>query len=224
MMFRWVKAAVLVGVCIGVPAFGQDVASGPAAAPAGSNMGVLQPAVMNLQQALDSLRVDKWKASKEVKATTADNIGSIRRDVEGTLPGLVTAADAAPGSLSAMLLLSRNVGALYDVVLRVTVIAESAAPADQADALEKSLSGLEGARRTLADRQQQMAAAQEARLGDLQKQWNARPAVAAACPPVAVPVPEKSASTTAAKRKKKVVKPAAKSPAPSAKPAGSGGS
>jgi hypothetical protein len=187
-------------------------------------MGVLQPAVMNLQQALDSLRVDKWKASKEVKATTADNIGSIRRDVEGTLPGLVTAADAAPGSLSAMLLLSRNVGALYDVVLRVTVIAESAAPADQADALEKSLSGLEGARRTLADRQQQMAAAQEARLGDLQKQWNARPAVAAACPPVAVPVPEKSASTTAAKRKKKVVKPAAKSPAPSAKPAGSGGS
>ena len=219
-LIRAVSGLMLVGP---FAAFGQGDASGRAALPTGTNMGILQPAMMTLQQAMDSLRVDKWKASKDMKAETIDNITSIRRDVEGTLPGLVTAADAAPDSLTAMLSLSRNVGALYDVVLRVTVIAESAAPADQNDVLEKSLSGLENVRRTLADRQQQMAANEEAQIGDLQKQLNARPAVAAVCPPVVTPAPA-TASATTARRKKRVVKPAAKAPAPSAKPEGAGAS
>jgi hypothetical protein len=218
MMLRLVKVTVVVGLWMGLRALGQDAANG--AAPAGTNMGVLQPAVMSLQQTMDSLRVDKWKASKDVKAATTDNIGSIRRDVEGTLPGLVTAADAAPGSLVAMLPLTRNVGALYDVVLRVTVIAESAAPGDQADTLEKSLRGLESARRTLADRQQQMAANEEAKVGDLQKQLSARPVVAPACPPIVAAAPAKTSAATT--RRKKATKPAAKTPAAEAKPAGSG--
>jgi hypothetical protein len=218
MMLRLVKVTVVVGLWMGLRALGQDAANG--AAPAGTNMGVLQPAVMSLQQTMDSLRVDKWRASKDVKMATTDNIGSIRRDVEGTLPGLVTAADAAPGSLVAMLPLTRNVGALYDVVLRVTVIAESAAPGDQADALEKSLRGLESARRTLADRQQQMAAAEEAKVGDLQKQLSARPVVAPTCPPSVAAAPAKTSATTT--RRKKETKPAAKTPAAAAKPAGSG--
>ena len=183
-------------------------------------MAVLQPAVMSLQQAIDALRVDKWKASKDLKAATTDNIVSIRRDVEGTLPGLVTAADAAPGSVTAMLPLSRNVGALYDVVLRVTVIAESSAPGDQTEALEKSLSGLELARRTLADRQQAMAVAEEAKVGDLQRQLSTRPAVAAACPPVIMPTQPRTTSATAVKRKKKAVP--KKAPSAAAKPSDAG--
>jgi len=216
MMLRLVKVTVFAGLWMGLSAFAQDAAGGAAAA--GTNMGVLQPAVMTLQQAMDSLRVDKWKASKDVKAATADNIGSIRRDVEQTLPGLVTAADATPGSLAAMLPLTRNLGALYDVVLRVTVIAESAAPGDQADALQKSLSNLESAKRTLADRQQQMAVTEESKAGDLQKQLSARPAVAAVCPPVVAAVPVK---TPAASAKRKKVAPK-KTSGVAAKPAGSG--
>ncbi len=164
-------------------------------------MGVLQPAVLSLQQTLDALRVDKWKASKDLKAATTANVESIRRDLEGALPGLTTAADASPASLPAALALSRNVGALYDVAVRVTVIAESTAPGDQADALGRSLSGLESARRTLADRMQQMAAAQDAKVADLQKQLNTRPAVAPVCPPVVAATPPRK---TPAKRKKTV--------------------
>lgn len=196
----------------------QDSGTTANAAPAVTNMAVLQPAVLSLQQAVDLLRVDKWKTSREVKAATTDNIGSIRKDVEGTLPGLVTAADAAPGSLTAMLPLSRNVGALYDVVLRVTVIAESGAPGDQAQALEKALNGLESARRSLADHLQQMAASDEARAGDLQKQLNARTTVAAVCPPAAGATPVKAAADPE-KRKKKVARPAKTTAAPP-KPAG----
>ena len=221
MMFWFAKVTVAVSLGMAVSAGGQDAGNGAAGAPAGTNMASLQPAILRLQQAVDSLRVEKWKATKELKAATSDNVGSIRRDVEGTLPGLVTAADAAPGSLTAMLPLTRNVGALYDVVLRVTVIAESAAPADQADALEKSLSGLETVRRTLADHQQQMASLQETKVGDLQKQLSSRPEIAAACPPVMTPVPVKSPST-AVKKRKKVAKPAATTQPVQAKPAGSG--
>jgi hypothetical protein len=218
MIFRLLVTTVLAGLGFGISAGAQDPASGAAPAPV-TTKEVLQPAVMSLQQAIGALRVEKWKASKEVKAATTDKIGSIRRDVEGTLPGLVTAADAAPGSLAAMLPVSRNVGALYDVVLRVTVIAESAAPGDQADALAKSLSGMESARRTLADRLQQLAAAEEAQVEDLRKQLNARPAVAAVCPPVASGAAAKTAPAAGAKRRKKAVKPAAKpagSPVPAA--------
>jgi hypothetical protein len=212
MMLRLAMAAIVGWVGMGIPAGAQAPATGAAALPA-TNLGVLQPAVMGLQQTMDTLRVEKWKASKEVKAATAENIGSIRRDLEGTLPGLVTAADAAPGSLAAMLSLSRNVGALYDVAVRVTVIAESAAPADQANALEKSLSGLENARRMLADRMQQMAAAEEARIDDLRTQLNARAATAAVCPAAVATAPARTSSSSAVKRKKKVAKPAAR-PAP----------
>jgi hypothetical protein len=223
MMFG-ISKAISVGVVLSaMAAMGQGAAPAGAApaAPAASGpaMGLLQPAVMNLQQTMDILRVDKWKTSKEVKAATMDNVGSIRRDVEGTLPGLVTAADAAPNSVAAMLPLNRNLGALYDVVLRVTVIAESAAPGDQADALEKSLTGLESARKALADRLASGVAAEEAKVGDLQKQLNARPAVAAVCPPVAVAAaPEKTTKPTVRRRKKTIPK---KKPA-EANPAASG--
>ncbi len=202
-------------------ASGQAAAGGAAAAPV-TTMSVLQPAVMTLQQAIDALRVDKWRASREVKGQTGDNVGSIRRDVESTLPGLVTAADAAPESLAALLPLTRNVGALYDVVLRVTVIADSAAPGDQAEALETSLTGLEAARRTLSERQERMASAEALKVVELQKQLSARPAVAAICPPVIVAAPAKSNTTTAARRRKKAVSPAAKVPVAAAKPTGSG--
>ena len=179
-------------------------------------MSVLQPAVLNLQQTMDFVRVEKWKAAKEVKGATLDNVGSIRKDVEQTLPGLVTAADAAPESLVAALALSRNVGALYDVVLRVTVIAEAGAPADQVDALEKSLHGLESARRTLADRMQQIATAEELKVGTLQKQLKAQPAVAVVCPPVVAATPAKTPAAPVKHKKK--AKPAASVKAPGASP------
>lgn len=193
------KTTVALALWMAISAHGQDAAGSPADASAGPNKTILQSAVMSLLQAIELLRAEKWKASKDVKAGTAEKAASIQRDLKETLPGLVAAADAAPTSLLAELALCRNVGALYDVALRVAVVAESAAPADQADALEKSLSGLEGSRRMLAERMQQMAAVDDAKMGDLQKQLNARPAVAAVCPPAAAAAP-----IAVAKRKKSV--------------------
>jgi hypothetical protein len=164
-----------------------------------------------LKQAVQQLAVEKWKAPKPVKDTTETNLNSIRRDVAETLPGLLSAADAAPNSVAALLPVSRNLSALYDVVLRLAVVAEAAAPPDQADALESAMTRLDDARRAFADHLQTAADAQERHVIEMQKSMSApAPVVAAPSPPVCPPLPP-----SPAKKKKPAPKPA---PAPTTTP------
>ena len=185
--------------------------STPAAAPAQpvpetTTTALVQPATAALQQALPVLRVDKWKTSRSLRDATLANISSIQKDLDSTLPGLLSTADASPGSVSAALPVSRNLGALYDVVLRVAVIAESSAPQEQTAMLSQAMNSLESARRSLSDRLQASALASEQQVRDLQKTLASRPAPVAAAP---APQPAKPATTP--KKKKK--------PAAAAKPA-----
>jgi hypothetical protein len=180
----------------------------PGAATGSAPSATVEPAAASVQQALETLRVDKWKAARDVRDAEAKNVDSLRRDLTTTLPSLMTAADAAPESISAMLPLSRNLGALYDVLLRVTVVAESAAPREQTVALEQAMTSVEGVRRMLADRLQSAASAEEQRVSELQKAVVAAKAVAVApCPPLpAAPV---KTATPVRRKKKPVAKPTA---------------
>ena len=173
---------------------------------------MVQTSLSTLGQAVGQLHIEKWKMSKDVRQATIANVASIRKDLDATLPGLLTTADASPSTISALLPVSRNLGALYDVVLRVTVIAESAAPQDQTGALEQAMTELEGARRDLSDRLQSTAASQEQRMQSLQKSLAERPAPTAVAPPV--PTPAAPAPVIRPKRKKKLAAPPAASPAP----------
>lgn len=185
-------------------------AADPSAAapqPAVAPSGLVQPSVVIVQQSLESVSVDRWKAPKALKETTTNNLGSIHRDLETTLPALLATADGAPGSLTGLIPVSQNLGALYDVLLRVTVVAESAAPAEQAAALQRGLTSLEGARRVFTERLQGAAEAQDRRITDLQTAVKARPAPAVVA---AAPLPCKPTPAVKPKRK-----PAAKSANPS---------
>jgi hypothetical protein len=75
MIPRFVKATVVLGLWLEIAAFGQDAARGAGGSSVSSDIVVLQPAVMSLLQTMDSLRVEKWKASKEAKAETAEISG-----------------------------------------------------------------------------------------------------------------------------------------------------
>ena len=165
----------------------------------------LKPSLQVLQQALTAVHADRWKAAKPVREATLTNVASIHHDLDDTLPGLLATADASPGSLSAVLPLQRNLGALYDVVLRVTVIAESSAPQEQTAALEQAMTSLEGARRTLSDRVQTTALAQEQQVKDLQKTIAAAKAQAAAVPATPAAKDTSAAAKAKAKKKKPVV-------------------
>lgn len=163
----------------------------------------MQPSLDVLKQALGTVNLDKWKASTAIKTEADGNLRSVQRDIESTLPPLLTAADAAPDSVTKTLPVFRNVDALYDVMLRLDAAGRLAAPKDQISALDQALASLSDVRHTIGDQVQANAEAQDARVGRLQAQLKAVPPPA---PPPA-PVTCTPAPTT---KKKRVAKPAAK--------------
>ena len=150
---------------------------------------IMQPALQTLEQALDSVRLEKWKAPNALRDETDANISSIRRDLEETLPPLLADADRAPDSITQVLPVFRNIGALYDVLLRVSLAGRSSAPAPQSAALDQALTNLENSRRSLGDRLQSSALAQEKQVNDLQAKLRAIPPPAPAPAPESVPPP-----------------------------------
>jgi hypothetical protein len=172
----------------------------------------LQPSLDVVLQTVTAVKLDKWKRGT-VRDETGEHITAIEHDLQGTLPSLLQAADANAGTLSKVLPVTRNAEALYDVLVSVVEAARVAAPPDQVAQLEQALSGLGTALKSLDDRVQEIAAAQEQQTSDLRKTVQtltaARVAAAAAPPPKPCPAP------TPAKKPRK--KPPAAAPA-SAKP------
>ncbi len=133
----------------------------PASATASS---FVSPSLDQLRQALSSVRLDKWKAPGPVRQEASSNMGSITRDLDGTLPGLLATADAAPGVISKNLPVFRNLDALYDVLLRVVETADLSAPENDTQTLSSALLSLENSRRALGDAMEEAAVTQEAQL------------------------------------------------------------
>jgi hypothetical protein len=187
----------------------------PAAAPSPlTESGFLTPALDRVQQTLGALRLERWKKG-EVRDEVADEIGDIERDLKETLPPLLHEADANPGTVSKALPVSRNIDALYDVLLRVVETARFNAPADQVAELQKALTGLADARRDLDNRLQGSADAVAVQVVTLQKNLQAQAAARAFVPPAPVVRP---CPTPAPHRrvKKKAKPPATTKPASSA--------
>lgn len=129
---------------------------------------IMQPSLDALQQILDVLQPEKWKASGRVREETAANINSIRRDLATTLPPLLATADSTPDSVAHVLPAYRNIEALYDVLLRVTETSKLSAPSQQAVTLAKTLASLEEGRRALGEQIQAAALNRDQQLHDLQ--------------------------------------------------------
>jgi hypothetical protein len=131
-----------------------SLAAQPAAAdPAPSVMSnALQPALAQVNQAISNVDIRHWKAPSSVKSAAAGDISSIQRDLSGTLAGLMSRAQAAPGSIPSSFAVYRNVDALYDTLLRVVETADLSAPDPDAMALETALKQLEEARTDLGER------------------------------------------------------------------------
>jgi hypothetical protein len=199
----------------------QPQVASPAAAQAPESIsGLLRPSLDTLQQAVSALNLEKWKRGT-VRDEAASNTSSILRDLQATLPGLLTAADAAPRSMSSALPVSRNIDALYDVVLRVVDGARVAAPGDQVAQLQDAMSGLEKARRAFNDHIQDMAASTEKQIGDLQVSLRTQAQAVPVCPVVPAPAPAPTpAKRTAPRKRKPAAKPAVTPPDTKSQPAG----
>lgn len=202
--------------------FAQQVAPAPApnsgsatVAPANGDSisPLVQPAIDAVQAALGAVKVEKWKGGS-VRNEATGNVASIQKDVQTTLPGLLADADSGAGSMSKVLPVSRNLNALYDVVIRVWDGARIAAPADQVEQLQQAMTSVDKARRAVDDRLMMLSAANEKRIADLQGAVT-KMAMAAAAP---APPPPPPCPTPAPKKKVVKKKPAAPSTAPQPAP------
>jgi len=171
----------------------------------------LGPALSALKKTLPTLHPEKWKLPAPVAKDTANNLDSIRRDLDNTLPPLLATADANAAAIPSVLPAYRNIEALYDVLLRVNQVAILVAPDPQLAALQQAINGLEDSRRALGDSLQATALAESQQLTDLRVTLHKLQTAPPPPAPVCAPPPAKTAP--AAKPKPKP-KPATTTPAP----------
>jgi hypothetical protein len=199
-----VAAGQLVAATQPVPT-GQPLAAAPIA-PTVPVSTELQPALGSVHQAVDLVRTDKWKKGN-IRDEAAQNISQIQRDIDVTLPPMLRDADTAPTTLSSLLPVSRNLSALYDVLLRVVEASRIVAPDEQVEQLQKALVTLGNARLAFGDRMQTAAVAMEKQVTDLRTtvktqadKIEAVPTpVAVPCTPAPKPTPKKTTRKPAAK-------------------------
>jgi len=161
----------------------------------------LSPALDTVHKTLAGLRLDRWKKGT-VRDDASNYVDQIQHDISTNLPPLMTAADSAPNSVSKALPLSKHLGALYDVLLRVEEAARVSAPDDQVAQLQSALNSLETARLALNDHMQGSADAMEKQVVDLRstlRQQQSRPTPAPA--PVSVPCTPPVTHHTVVKKK-----------------------
>jgi hypothetical protein len=164
-----------------------------------------------VEQTLSAIKIEKWKRGT-VRDEAGTNIAAILKDIQKTLPPLITAANAQPETLSSVLPMARNVAALYDVLLRVNEASRVSAPADQVTQLEQALESLRTSRLVLDDHLQDLAVSLEKRASDLQATVKAQAAMR--CPVLSPPTPPVCTPPPVHKPKRKP-----KPPAPTATPA-----
>jgi hypothetical protein len=170
----------------------------------GNSLQQVSIAIAHLRRALDSVNVSKWKAPGDVRQTSMSDIGSMQRDVEGTLPDLINTALGDPAKVSPAFAVYRNVDALYDVLLRVSETAQLAGASRDASVLEDQRAALEDSRTQLGAALLQSSQAQDAEVVRLRT----APVVAAPPPTATRTVIDDGPAAKPRTAKKRVHKPA----------------
>jgi hypothetical protein len=153
---------------------------------------------------VSGVHADKWKRGN-IRDEATQNISQIVRDIDVTLPPMLSDADTAPASLSKLLPISRNISALYDVLLRVVEASRVIAPDEQVAQLQEALVTLGDGRLAFSDRMQTAAVATEKQLSDLHATLQSQASRTAAAPalvavPCTPPAPHSTTKKTSAKK------------------------
>lgn len=190
-----------------------SIAVAPSPAPPNSSpspSGILRPSLETVQQTVTALKLEKW-ARGTVRDEAGQNLKKIMQDLQSNLPPLLAVADSTPEKISNELPVSRNIDALYDVLLRVFEAARVSAPPEQITQLDAALNSLNNARLALDDRIGESAASMENQVSELQNTLQAQYALKCPAPSPAPAIPFCLAP-------KPVVRKPAKKPAPPATP------
>ena len=169
----------------------------------------LRPVLNQVNAAVSDLRIARWKAPADVRSSSEQDVASIQRDLNTTLPPLLDQVQAAPpsGPLAPSFAIFRNIDALYDVLLRVTEMATLTGSSSEASRLEDARGALEGARAQLGNSLLASVTAQDAQITQLRAQIAAVPKPPPP-PPAKIVVNDGPDSRPVKHRKKKPAAPA----------------
>jgi hypothetical protein len=192
--------------------------AGPAAAPQGAPVSYasvtalngllsqLETASKNTQSDLQKLRIERWKADGSYKKQSLANVDSIQRNLQGALPEMIAQLRSAPEDLPATFKVYRNLDALYDVLGNVIESTGAFGSKDDFQALSNDLTALEGVRKSIAERLENLASSKEAEINRLRNDLRAAQAQVPTTPPKRTVVDDTEPPKKPAAKKKPVAK------------------
>ena len=171
-------------------------------------MSQLESTAVSTSADLSRLRINKWKGPGEAKQQGEANRQSILRNLEGALPGMISAVRNNPDDMAASFKLYRNLDALYDVLSSVAESAGAFGPRDDYQTLANDVNSVERIRRDMADRVETLAGSKEGELARLRNAVRAAQAAAAAAPPKKVVVDDSEPAKKPVRKTRAVKHPA----------------
>jgi hypothetical protein len=167
----------------------------------------LEATSKNTQADLPKLRIDRWKTSAASKKETLAKIDSIQRDLQGTLPDVISLLRASPEDLPATFKLYRNLDALCDVVSSVAEDTGAFGSKDELQTMANDLSGFDSTRKQMAQRMETLSSAKEAEIVRLRTDLKTAQAAIPTTPPKKIVVDDNAPAKKPAPKKKPVAKP-----------------
>src|SRR5438270_6837823 len=153
---------------------GQAAAGPPVSYTSVSQLNMLLSQVEQAAQAtavdLARLRIERWKTDSSTKRQTQANVESVQRNLQNALPEIINQLRASPEDLTATFRPYRNLDVLFDVFGSLVEAAGAFGSKDEFQSLSNDLSGLETARRSLAERMENLTTSKESVLAHLRAQ------------------------------------------------------
>jgi hypothetical protein len=179
----------------------------------------LEASSKNTQADLVKMRVEHWKTSNASKKETLTKVDSIQRNLQGTLPDVISQLRAGPEDLPTTFRLYRILEALCDVVGSVAEDTGAFGSKDELQWLTNDLNGFDGTRKQLAQRMESLSSAKEAELVRLRADLKTAQAAIPVAPPKKIVVDDNEPAKKPPVKKKPAAKPATPPAPTTAKPA-----
>jgi hypothetical protein len=122
-----------------------------------SILSTLQQATQTANLDLTRLRIEKWKADGSDKQEMQKMAASLQKNLTVAVPGLISDAQAAPGSVLKAFKLYDNITIVYEYLSSLSEAAGAYGKKEEYEPLGRDLSALDAARRNLSDYIEQAA-------------------------------------------------------------------
>ena len=133
----------------------------PPTQPAGPNLNSIladiQRVSLSTNGDLSKLRIERWKTDSAEKQQMQQVVNSLQRNISAAIPGLISDAQAAPGSVARTFKLYHNLNVVYEFLNSIAEAAGAFGRKEEYDPLAADAAALDTARQNLSSYIEQVA-------------------------------------------------------------------